>query len=113
MLLLGQFFENVTLLHHAEHLADVPGKRIDRYRMLVLLNGQWVWLEFEELDTANGIVDWPGDYFEAIVTAYVDAGYGSAGTVGHAPAYLFGGADLVRFGKAKPRWRIISPAAEP
>lgn len=100
VLLLGELFANVTLLHHAEHLADVPDKRIDRYRMPVLQDGERVWLEFEEFDTTNGIVDWPGDYFEAIVEAYLAAGRGRAATVGHAPAYLLEGTDLVGFGKA-------------
>lgn len=100
VLLLGPLFENVTLLHHAEHLADVPNKRIDRYRMPVLRNGERVWLDFEKFDTTNGIVAWPEEYFETLVAAYLAAGQGHAATVGHAAAYLFDGADLVRFSKA-------------
>ena len=99
VLLLGPLCENITLLHHAEHLVDVPDKRVDRYRMPVLRDGEQVWLEFEEFDTTNGIVDWPEEYFETIVAAYLAAGRGRAVTVGHAPAYLFEGDDLVRFGK--------------
>ena len=47
-LLLGSPTGNVTLLHHAEHLADVPNKRIDRYRMPILQDGRCVWMDFEE-----------------------------------------------------------------
>ena len=100
VLLLGRLFDSVTLLHHAEHLAEVPGKRIDRYRMPVLQDGERVWLEFEEFDTTNGIVDWREDYFEAIVEAYLATSKSRVATVGHAPAYLLNGAELVQFGKA-------------
>jgi len=39
---------NITLLHHAEHLANVPNKRIDRFRMPILQDGKRVWVEMEE-----------------------------------------------------------------
>lgn len=98
VLLLGRLFENVTVLHHAEHLAGVPGKRIDRYRMPLLLDGQRVWVDFEEYNTSTGIVDWEGDYFEQIVQDYLARGHGQTGLVGAAPAYLFAAPDLVQFG---------------
>ncbi len=44
-MLLGDLFGSVTLLHHAGHLAEVPNKRIDRYRMPILRNGERVGLE--------------------------------------------------------------------
>lgn len=100
VLLLGRLFENVTLLHHAEHLANVPDKRIDRYRMPLLLDGQRMWVDFEEYDTSRGIVDWEGDYFEQIVMDYLAQGEGQTGTVGAAPAYLFSAPHLVPYGMA-------------
>ena len=98
VLLLGSPVGNVTLLHHAEHLADVPAKRIDRYRMPVLRDGQPVWMDFEEYDTTEGIVDWPDNYFETIMRDYLKAGNGHAGPVGAAESYLFEARPLVAFG---------------
>ncbi len=98
VLVLGSPTGNITLLHHAEHLADVPNKKIDRYRMPVLRDGRRVWMEFEEYDTTEGIVDWQDDYFETIVREYVAAGSGRAGKVGGADSYLFEARTLIEFG---------------
>lgn len=100
VLLLGSPLANVTLLHHAEFLAQVPNKRIDRYSLPVLLDGQRVWMDFEEFDTTNGIVDWHEDYFESIVKAYLAKGYGQCAKVGAADSQLFKAADLRDFGIA-------------
>ena len=42
-LLLGSPRWTMTLLHHAEHLADIPGKRILRYEIPILVDGKTVW----------------------------------------------------------------------
>ena len=39
ILLLGCDHDNVTFLHHAEHIVDMPGKRIARFQVPVLENG--------------------------------------------------------------------------
>ncbi len=99
ILLVGTSFSNLTLLHHAEHLADVPHKRIDRYQMPILQDGRRVWVDIEEYDTTDGIADFGGDdYFLAIGQAYVASGKGRTGQVGNAPSYLFDADDLRRFG---------------
>ena len=98
VLLLGSAMGNVTLLHHAEHLANVPNKRIDRYRMPVLRDGQRIWMDFEEYDTTRGIVDWPDNYFETIVKDYLLAGNGRTGRVGAADSYLLDASSLNAFG---------------
>jgi aminoglycoside 3-N-acetyltransferase len=101
VLLLGTPFESVTLLHHAECLADVPDKRVVRYRMPVLVDGQRRWVDVEEFDTCDGIRDWAGgDYFVAIVEAYLAAGHGKTGPVGAARSFAFDARELVRFGAA-------------
>jgi aminoglycoside 3-N-acetyltransferase len=101
VLVLGTPFDSVTLLHYAECLADVPDKRVVRYRMPVLVDGQRRWVEVEEFDTSDGIRDWGvGDYFQAIVEAYLAAGHGKTGLVGAARAYLFDAQDLTAFGVA-------------
>ncbi len=98
ILLLGASFSNITLLHHAEHLADLPQKRLDRYQMPVLQDGRRVWVEIEEYDTSDGIADFGvDDYFLAIGQAYVASGKGSTARVGNAPSYLFEADDLKQF----------------
>ena len=83
MLLLGTPFDSVTLLHYAECLADVPDKRVVRYRMPILVDGRRRWVDVEEFDTCDGIRDWGGgDYFVAIVEAYLAAGHGRTGLGG-------------------------------
>ena len=43
MLMLGAPLDTMTLLHHAEHLADFPDKRIRRYEAPILVDGKTVW----------------------------------------------------------------------
>lgn len=101
VLLLGSPVGDVTLLHHAEHLADVPNKKVDRYRMPVLQDGRRVWMDFEEYDTTRGIVDWPDNYFQTIVEDYLAVGNGRTDKVGAADSYLLDAVSLTAFGT---RW---------
>ena len=90
VLLLGTPLNTLTILHHAESLAQVPDKRIVRYRMPVLCDGERVWVEIEHIDTSRGIVDGhsSGEYFTAIVKGYLGKGKGRSRTVGTAKSYL-------------------------
>lgn len=98
VLLLGAPLSSLTLLHHAEHLAHVPDKRIVRYKAPILRNGEKQWVEIEEFDT-NGCLPWRGsvDLFEAIASEYVQQGHGVIAHVGAAKSYLFDAAPLNRF----------------
>lgn len=99
VLLLGAALSNVTLLHHAEHLAAIPAKRIDRYTMPVLRGGERIWVPIEEYDTTNGIADFgEADPFAAIGRDFLMTGQGRRGMVGAAEAILLPAAALVRFG---------------
>ncbi|WP_045235111.1 aminoglycoside 3-N-acetyltransferase [Deinococcus pimensis] len=109
VLLIGELFENVTLLHHAEQLARLPEKRVVRYRMPVLQDGVRVWKTFEEYDTTNGIADWPVEYFEVIVRSYVEAGHARVSQVGAAPAFLLDGPSLVEFGQQWMELHLTPP----
>ncbi|MCX6377477.1 MAG: aminoglycoside 3-N-acetyltransferase [Armatimonadetes bacterium] len=100
VLLLGSALNCVTLLHHSEHMARVPSKRIARYRSPMLVGGHKEWVDIEEFDTSNGIVDWPEDYFLTIMGEYIAAGNGRKGQVGAAEAYLFDAVPLNTFGVA-------------
>jgi aminoglycoside 3-N-acetyltransferase len=100
VLLLGDLFENITLLHHAEHLAVVPNKRVVRYQMPVLQDEKRVWVNLEEYDTSNGIVDWSEDYFAVIGRLCLKDGFGKSGQVGHASAHVYDARQLLAYGIA-------------
>jgi aminoglycoside 3-N-acetyltransferase len=103
VLLLGAPFNSVTLLHYAECVARVPGKRVTRYRVPLLEAGKRVWKDVEEFDTTNGIVDWEGeDYFGIITREFVEEnGTGAVShRVGHAETHLLDAGRLHRFGVA-------------
>lgn len=101
VLLLGAPLNTITLLHYAEHMAKVPNKRIVRYKMPILRDGQRVWVEIEEFDTSRGIVvdaeEDAEEYFETIAREYISSGKGCSGKIGAAQSYLFDAADLVEF----------------
>ena len=98
VLLLGAPLSSLTLLHHAEHLADVPDKRIVRYMAPILHNAQKEWIDIEEFDTTQ-CLPWRGslDMFEAIARQHLQEGHGIVGRVGAATSHLFDAATLNRF----------------
>lgn len=93
VLMLGAPLDTITLLHHAEHLADIPGKRVIRYKRL--MPDGWTW--FEEFDTADPVHDdLPVNTFELIAQDFAPKVRGTV--AGTDEAYLFDGPELVRFG---------------
>lgn len=98
VLMVGAPLDTITLLHHAEHLADVPGKRRIRveYPLAAPDGVQWRWVE--EFDTSVPVVDGlPEDYFREVAEDYLRTGAGHEGQVGDAPATLLDAAGLVGF----------------
>lgn len=96
--LLGAPLDTMTLLHHAEHLADIAGKRVLRYEAPILVDGEVVWRPFEEFDTGDPIVaGLADDYFEDVVEDFLATGHGRRGLVGHAPCVLVDAAPIVAF----------------
>ncbi len=90
VLLLGSPLENVTLLHFSEHVARLPNKRVIRYHEKLLRDGRPEWVEIEEFDTADPVVDAaPEDHFDRLMRAYLEQVAVSTGSVGKARAYLF------------------------
>jgi aminoglycoside 3-N-acetyltransferase len=100
VLLLGTPLDTVTLLHYAESLADVPGKRTVRYRQPILVHDRKTWVEVEEFDTNRGVMqDYGSRYsFTSIVEDYLACGHGKVALVGAAKSYLFNAQDLTDFG---------------
>lgn len=96
VLLLGAPLNATTLLHHAEDLADLPDKRIFRYRCPIVKDGQTVWLDMEDYETGDKVID--ADYtFSQIMGDYLKTGVVKSGVVGHAQSYLFDASSVVTF----------------
>lgn len=97
VLVLGAPLDTMTLLHHAEHVARLTGKRVRRYRHRLALDGEPRWVGIEEFDTSLPVIDgMPEDHFTQIAVAALHAGAGCHGLVGAADAYLFGSRALHR-----------------
>jgi aminoglycoside 3-N-acetyltransferase len=97
-LLLGAPLDTMTLLHHAEHLADIPGKRVRRFQSPISVDGRTVWRQFEEFDTGIPVVDsLAEDYFEDVVEDFLATGRGRRGLIGHAPSVLVDAPAMVAF----------------
>ena len=102
ILLLGCDHDNVTFLHYAEHIVDIPGKRIARYRVPVEENGRKVWREMAEFDTsdAGAHANWPDRFFSRIVDDYLRRTNNLGGRVGDAEAFLLDARGLLQLALA-------------
>ena len=101
VLLLGAPLDTITLLHHAEHVARIPGKRIRRARRKLLVAGVTQWVDIEEYDTSVPVIEGlADDFFARIAEAALAAGHGRRGKVGRADAYSFDAAALHATGVA-------------
>ena len=104
-LLLGTPLDKMTLLHHAEHLADFSPKRIRRYETPILVEGKTVWRWFEEFDTSHSPDGLSEDYFIEVIEDFLATGQGRRGTVGAAPCVLVEAKPMVDFAVAwLERW---------
>ncbi|HET9956573.1 MAG TPA: AAC(3) family N-acetyltransferase [Polyangiaceae bacterium] len=107
VLLLGSHLDHVTLLHYAEHLAQLPNKRVVRYQVPTP-NGA---LDIEEFDTSEGVVEaMPHDYFDRTIRDFIATGAAQCGRVGGAPSYLLPAAELTAFAVRKME-RELAPAS--
>lgn len=98
VLMVGAPGDTMTLLHHAEHLARIPGKRIKRCEVPFATPGGTLWRMVEEFDTADPIVPGlPDDYFATIVSEFLAASQGSEGKIGNAPSLLVDAAAITAF----------------
>lgn len=96
-MMLGAPRDTMTLLHHAEHVANFPNKRIIRYEAPILIDGKTVWRAFEEFDTSDVPDGMAEDYFATIVTDYLASGEGKVGKVGEAETVLVSAPRIVDF----------------
>lgn len=99
IVMLGAPLDTMSLLHHAEHLADVPGKHIRRMEVPLATPGGVTWRLIEEYDTVDPVVDGlDEDYFATIVEDFLASGQGARGRVGDAPSVLVPADAMTRFG---------------
>ena len=111
IVLLGSDHDAVTFLHYVEHVADIPDKRIARYRVPVMENGCRVWRDMEEFDTSGEGVhaNWPDRFFARIVDSLLGETGNEGGRVGDAMTYILSSRELLDF--ALPLMKAV--AADP
>lgn len=112
VLRLGADPETVTVLHHAEYLAELPDKK--RVRWDYVIAGpdgapRHVWTDC--LDDLDGIVHREGeDYFASILRAYLALGRHREGRISKAKSELIDAADMVAFGARWMEDNLAAPA---
>jgi aminoglycoside 3-N-acetyltransferase len=99
IVLLGSDHDAVTFFHYAEHIAEVPGKRIARYEVPILENGRLVWREMEEFDTSGdgAHANWPDRFFAKIVDMFLKKTGNKGSRVGNAMTYSLSARELLKF----------------
>lgn len=100
VVVLGAPLDTVTLVHHAEAIAGVPGKRRVSYGMPILSEGERRWRTFSDINTSEGALPYERllgeeDYVGHIARSALAAGKGESGPVGEATAHLFDARGLV------------------
>ena len=99
ILLLGCDHDTVTFLHYAEHIVDIPGKRVARFKVPVSEDGMRVWRDMEEFDTSEAarIRNWPDRFFARLVDTYLAETGNHGGRVGDAQCFLLDARGLLTF----------------
>ena len=98
ILLLGSDHDTVTFLHYVEHIADIPDKRVVRFKVPILEHGIRVWRDMQEFDTADGVhANWPDRFFARLVDSYLREARNPGGRVGAAHSHLFPARGLLAF----------------
>ncbi|MFC5060597.1 aminoglycoside 3-N-acetyltransferase [Actinomycetospora atypica] len=99
--MIGAPRDTLTLLHHAEHLADLPDKRVISYEVPFATTAGVRWRPVEEFDTAEAVHEsFDEDFFGRIVEEFVATGGGREGPVGGAPTLVVDAAPLCAFAVA-------------
>ncbi|WP_420137141.1 aminoglycoside 3-N-acetyltransferase [Sphingomonas sp.] len=98
VLMVGAPWDTMTLLHHADHLADVPDKTVLRYEVPFASASGTMWRMVEEYDTTEPVVAaLPENYIEQAVTAFVAQGYGRQNRIGGAASLLVDARPMLSF----------------
>ncbi len=98
ILLLGCDHDTVTFLHYAEHIVDIPDKRVSRFKVPVSDDGTRVWRDMEEFDTSERAhPNWPDRFFGRLVDTYLAETGNRGGRVGDAQCFLLDTRGLLTF----------------
>jgi aminoglycoside 3-N-acetyltransferase len=99
IILLGSDHDAVTFLHYAEHIADIPEKRVARYQVPVMENGCRVWRAMEEFDTSGDGAHavWPDRFFAKIVDSLLVKTENNGALVGNAMTQILNARELLDF----------------
>jgi aminoglycoside 3-N-acetyltransferase len=90
IVLLGSDHDTVTFLHYAEHIVEMPGKRVSKFRVPVAENGRRAWRDMEEFDTSDrgAHPNWPDRFFSRLVDTYLARTNNRGGHVGDARSFV-------------------------
>ncbi|MBI6550741.1 aminoglycoside 3-N-acetyltransferase [Xenorhabdus lircayensis] len=90
ILMIGAPYETMSLLHHAEHLANIPNKNIRKMEIPLLQNDQVEWVKLEEFDTVDPVCEqFDESYFKDIVEQFCHSRSGAInGVIGSANTLL-------------------------
>lgn len=98
ILILGCDHDTVTFLHYAEHIVEIPNKRVARFKVPVMEDGVRTWKEMEEFDTSDGVhPNWPDRFFARLVDTYLASTANRGGFVGSAQCFLIDATGLLTF----------------
>ena len=98
ILLLGCDHDTVTFLHYAEHIVDIPGKRVSKFKVPVSDGGTRVWRDMEEFDTSDRAhPNWPDRFFARLVDSYLTQSGNHGARVGDAECFLLDARRLLAF----------------
>jgi len=94
---IGSDLDQVTLLHLAEHLSNIPEKQVvTRSLNVVRDDGTTDSVMIEEFDTSKPVVSgMPKRFFASVVEDFLATGAASSGLVGQALSYLLPAKELV------------------
>ena len=98
VLLLGSDFDHVSLLHYAEHVARIPGKRVVTSEVATC-DGK---VHIEEFETSEPVVAaMPKDYFAQVTRAFIASGAAGEAEVGGARSQRLPAENFVDFALTK------------
>lgn len=108
--MLGAPVETMTLLRHAEHMADLEHKTVVHWEVPFATSGGIVWRLIEEFDTGAEITGRDTrSTFATIVSDFVEGGGGRTGFVGEAVSLVADAAEIYAFAV---RWMEAADAED-